>query len=720
MTSPARIIILSALALLAAIRAGAIDQSDYKSYAEEVRRSVWGQDLPEFQNVKATDRFSTHSAVVLASYDEYLVTRKNKFSFFSMSGFSQELNSYTTLREMVQLNDETALKKYAEYDYMAYATRRSLFYGKFEMRNVLGVRVIKPDGTIKEISTDDYVMIAEGKNGKDERQKLAVPGLEVGDIIDVFVSTYAKTIDVDPEPKVFCFVDEYPMLSYRVHCEIDRNLAAQYRTFNGAPDFQVSSLPDHYVLDARVENVETTVPSLWYKQFVQTPLTMLNVHVNAHVPGTKGMAMLQQGLQANPDAGAMQHDDWEAWDASQRFIGLGKEDRKAVGEAVALFDNQEQRADYLYEHFEAYALSNRLGTQDPARFICGLRESFKKAGISYQCGITTTTDHEPVDELIDKSNTVWFLRLPQSGKCYFPPVSACRPGEVPYELQGRKAVVCTNEKQKKLASGPFESFVLPMNEARDNSYEETVSVDIEADLLHLHRVTRVSGALRQFNSLYMPTREELVSSILEKYNPGNGRKSLYEAKHWALLEEQEDEDREHQRSFMMTEVVAYHDEKPAELKDFKVLTVGTTEEKPCLSYEVDYTMAGMVKRAGQDLVLAVGKLLGSQRKIEGKDRQRTADVFRDMPTSSVWNIVVQLPDGLTVAEESLESLRFSLTNAFGSFVVEPSLVDGKLLLRAQKTMPVVRIPVADWPQVLELCDKIYDYSSRQVVLKTKE
>ena len=143
----ARITIFVALALSLALHVSAFDQNDYKAYAEELRRSVWEQDLPEFQNVKTTDRFSNHSAVILAAYDEYSVTHKNKFNLFSVNGLSQELNSYSLWREMVQLNDETALKAYSEYDFMAYASRRSFFYGKFEMRNVLGVSLTNAAGS---------------------------------------------------------------------------------------------------------------------------------------------------------------------------------------------------------------------------------------------------------------------------------------------------------------------------------------------------------------------------------------------------------------------------------------------------------------------------------------------------------------------------------------------------------------------------------------------
>ena len=50
----------------------------------------------------------------------------------------------------------------------------------------VGVRVIKPDGSVKEISADDIVLTRDESSRKEA--KLAIPDLQPGDIVDYFIA----------------------------------------------------------------------------------------------------------------------------------------------------------------------------------------------------------------------------------------------------------------------------------------------------------------------------------------------------------------------------------------------------------------------------------------------------------------------------------------------------------------------------------------------------
>jgi hypothetical protein len=152
----------------------------------------------------------------------------------------------------------------------------------------------------------------------------------------------------------------------------------------------------------------------------------------------------------------------------------------------------------------------------------------------------------------------------------------------------------------------------------------------------------------------------------------------------------------------------------------KVLSVGTTDEKPALSYESSFVLDGMVKRAGQDLTLSIGKLLGAQLKIEGKERERTADIIRVTPLCSKWDITVSLPEGYTVDAAELERLQTSVDNAAGRFSTTLSLENGKLHLMAEKTILHKREPVANWPLLLAIYDHLYDYTSSKIIIQCKK
>lgn len=89
---------------------------------------------------------------------------------------------------LVQINDKAALKEFSEFDYKAEIRKKEWRYDE-NYQQVLGVRIIKPDGTVNEVSTDEYMTATEGRKDREQRQKLAVPGLEIGDKIDIFSST---------------------------------------------------------------------------------------------------------------------------------------------------------------------------------------------------------------------------------------------------------------------------------------------------------------------------------------------------------------------------------------------------------------------------------------------------------------------------------------------------------------------------------------------------
>ena len=710
-------LMLMAVAAFPAMAAHAFDKKDYKEYANTIRQQIWSQNLPEFKNPQRTERFADKSEVVIAAYDEFVVTKKNSFNIFGDLYRRAELSSHVMMRRMVQINDKAALERYSSFDYLAFASRRVPYYGKMEVRKVLGVRVIKPDGTVREVSTDDYVVTSEGRKGKDERQKLAVPGLEVGDIIDLIAFRFTNAKDMAPEPMTFSFVSEFPMLSYRVHCEIDHNLPAHYRTLNGAPDFKVTTNDvNDYLLDVHVKDVEQTEPSLWYETAAQTPLTLLYVQIKTAI-GNSTLTSRSAGLKENPHADVLQADDWNYWDSRQRFIALDKKDKTAVKEALEKFSTDEQRADYIYEHLYAYQLDRRVSGFSTADFILFLRSIFDKASILYQCGITTSEGREPIDELAYYGNTTWFLRLP-GGKCYFAPSFACRPGELPYQLQGRKAVVCTNGKQK-LTEGPYEDITLPQSEAKDNVDSVAMTASIEGTRLHIDRTRQLSGAQRQELSVYLPTRDELVRSVMESHD-GKTHRDLYDGKYTAIIAEQNVEDRKIQKDIVQKELELFYGMAPAETGDSRVTSVGTTDARPTLSYQVSFVLDGLVKRAGQDLTLAIGKLLGQQLKIEGQERERTADIIREMPLSNKWGISISLPEGYTVDAAELKRLSTNVENVVGRFSTKLFLTDGKLYLKAEKTILHKREPVADWPLLLELYDQICDYTSRNIIIQRKE
>ena len=74
---------------------------------------------------------------------------------------------------LVQINDKAALKEFSNLIIKRKYVKRLAVRRNYQQ--VLGVRIIKPDGTVNEISTDEYMTATEGKKDRGTTQKLAVP-----------------------------------------------------------------------------------------------------------------------------------------------------------------------------------------------------------------------------------------------------------------------------------------------------------------------------------------------------------------------------------------------------------------------------------------------------------------------------------------------------------------------------------------------------------------
>ena len=201
----------------------AFDEEDYRAYAATMREQVWKKtSLPEFDNHRCPPSMKKESAVILASYDEVTIDQRKRLrgNAINLTLYSVRQLTYNHIkRRMVVINDKQALDRFSQFDYQAFKKDHTYGIGDDVSCMALGVRVIKPDGTIKEVSTDEFVQNAEGKKGQVKREKLTVPGLQVGDIIDYFMATMLQVREENIPPLSISYINNYPTLSFRVHIE---------------------------------------------------------------------------------------------------------------------------------------------------------------------------------------------------------------------------------------------------------------------------------------------------------------------------------------------------------------------------------------------------------------------------------------------------------------------------------------------------------------------
>ena len=712
--------------------ANADDKEKYKLFAEETRKEVWALELPEFTNTAVPEKYKDESAVILAAHSRLEVTKKTRFNVGAFLGgfhyIDREVNCRDLYRMLVQINDKAALKEFSEFDYKAEIRKKEWRYDE-NYQQVLGVRIIKPDGTVNEVSTDEYMTATEGRKDREQRQKLAVPGLEIGDKIDIFFFNYTSLENHNLDPFIFRFRQSHPMLSYTVHCEIDDKLTTQYRTLNGAPDFKQSKDEDgNILLDAEMKDIEQTEPGLWYNPMQQTPMTLMYITNSkmkkyTYIPERT----TKKGLQATPDAAAMQEDDWDFMKQAKKYTGYGGLSNTKKG--IRLLRNvkkikkkdwtDEKKADFIYNYYHFALMTDLKSNCNNELFIIYFQGLLNWVDVPNLLGMTTHENKEPLDKLTNYRNTTWFLALPESKKYYLPPSGYLIPHEIPVRYQGRQAILEPDkEKAKKLKTkAERERLNLPAGTADDNCNITAIQADLDNTLLTVNRNEYRTGTQKEYMQEMLVKMEDVdaayrrLLSIDKEFAEEVGKKyadDLQEAFRKGCEQEKEN---------YKWEIDFYHGENAKELLDYQMQCLGNRPDSAAFIYNVRYTMDGYIRKAGPNYVLSAGKLIGEQIRIEGKERKRSADIYMSAPRTFQWNITVNLPAGYKAAPEGVEKLNVKVENECGTFTAKAVTENGKLILNILKRYNHKVEPVANWEKLLQIQDASKAYEALSVVLK---
>lgn len=132
-------------------------------------------------------------------------------------------------------------------------------------------------------------------------------------------------------------------------------------------------------------------------------------------------------------------------------------------------------------------------------------------------------------------------------------------------------------------------------------------------------------------------------------------------------------------------------------------------------YDVNYTLDGLVKRAGNNYILDAGKLIGSQITLNDNTRNRAVDVYMPYARCYEHEIKVQIPSGYKV--ENPEILNKNIDNECGAFVSTAKLDGSVLTINVKKVYKHNFELAGDWNKLAQMIDAANDFYVRSVVLR---
>lgn len=707
-----RVVFSILLVQLLTLSVNADEKADYLKLAQKVRQEVWSSTPADFQKRTVPDRYKNASAVILSYYRELSTDyyRKATADLVLNLRLTRQIDCTDMERMLIQINDKKALKDYSEFTFKTKSRKWTWGY-HHKTQTVLGIRVIKKNGNVQEVSLDDYVDVKEGKNDKDLSQKIAVPGLEVGDCIDVFSLDQIDTQEQQLDPFYFVLRQDEPVLYTKVHCVLDQSLATVYRTMNGAPDFtQTTDKDKNAVLDMVMDKPMDAESSIWYNPLEQSPFIEMYITPTKSKVAVVEKAMRQKGVRGNPDVTPILQDDWKLLKSNVSKggyspAGLPSTYKSVFKSAKKEGMSAEEKADRIYSfEYVSWGSSQRV-FNTVANYL-------RKLGVEIEMGITTPFGALPVDKLINYNSTSWFFRLKGTDRYYFPGTYPKVASEIPYIYQGRKAYMQDSEEQ----------ITIPVSQAEDNKSVNDMVVKLDGTKLDISRKVTYSGEQKMYGqSLVSPDNTLFGSSQLEAYwrylkYDDKDPYSCYTKKETAELKGAFNEFRKNAIDPFKAEISSYHDGDPVQVGGYGVDCVGIRRDSSNFVYHVDYVMDGMVKRAGNNYLLSVGKLIGSSLKLEGKDRERIDDVWRKMAFADEWNIEIPLPQGYKVSAEALKKIETSVANECGEFTVKATAGNESVKVYVRKCFAHRVEPVSNWSKLLALVDACSAFADKQMVI----
>ncbi|MCB0852429.1 MAG: DUF3857 domain-containing protein, partial [Bacteroidetes bacterium] len=199
-----------------------------------LKKIIWGNQTSATQIMDIPEKWANESAVILYREIDYFYLNKKI-----------NVDYQHSLRKRIKLLDKSAVETFSEFSFAETFKVEKGFRSKGG-KVIAAFKLIKPDGTEKEIDLDNAIEI-EGEDGE-SLKKVAIPDLEPGDILDYFYyvfEPFRTTTGVHYfEPVRSTILDDYPILKQKISLHVDEDFMINFNSYNGAPELETATPSD--------------------------------------------------------------------------------------------------------------------------------------------------------------------------------------------------------------------------------------------------------------------------------------------------------------------------------------------------------------------------------------------------------------------------------------------------------------------------------------------
>lgn len=725
-----------------------IAQSKYVEESADIRKNVWGWNKPEFAVRTIPDEYKKASKVIIARHLEINADTKKKVVVGFGIGTYRELMLTEISREVIKLNDKSSVNEYSEISYTQ-LEKRTGFMTNMTTTVYVGIKIIKPDGTTKEINADDVVLTRDDK--KQKEAKIAVPDLQPGDIIDYFIAKQTSITQIQSiPPYIFLLYDDVPMMHCSMHVETGKKYAIEYRSYNGAPDFKTTKGDgDDNILDVVKKNIPAVAGSnLWTSAFRQLPMIRLNI-----ILGYNGMFAKKVNARKPGEVYKNQETD-EYLEDKLRLISSYRSTTRltfGLGSVTGNYMKSLRRvknkistdslARELFYVFRFHTFLEQVGQKEIDRILSlplttldenivtfYLGEFMKSEDVDNSMVYATSNRGPRLKEILstnDLNNIIMIRNADQpfygfsdifTSPAYTPDYFENTKGAITVDTRGQRETNIKNFGQS--------TANIPGSSAAANARIEKIDLAFspEENMLKVKRQSKLRGhyksamqkSLVLFEDYYNSERKYFNDDkdLIERLSEGRKTKKFSEELEAAFAEA-----RKNNKQAFLDEISSFFEQEAKDLSNYKVDNIGARHTSPDLIYSSEFKLGGLVKKAGTSYIIDIGKMQGGQLKIEGDQRTRTLDIYAAFARSLQYEINFTIPDGYVA--EGVEALKRNVQNSSGVFICEATSTDKSVSLKIKKVYSNAYEPGSNWNNMLAFIDAASEFSNAKIILKKK-
>lgn len=716
-----RIITIVLASLLPGISAGAADQS---SRSKEAAAKIWAMEpeLFNFSTVIPDSLLKKFSAVIIANMVDIDGDIVEANSLYGRNGTTNLNNCAELERTMVKILDEKARDYYSSFEF---GTQMSLIQDVrlTEASSDFGARVIKPDGTIVEVDLADALNVGHGKKGdKDKSKKIAIPGLEIGDVLDFYYILKISREESDLPILTSRMGKRYPVMNYLLTGSFNNRLTVEVKSRNGAPEPQTSFNPvtEKNLMRVEVGNLPAVESGKYSNPKRTTPAIDISILNNVsnnlrHIPTARrpgihtdvpfgavskdlaflaanvpfpeqviaqAQSMVKSYMKAHPGLSKRQILD-VAWIALCYRISIDKNLQANDIVVACLFMDMIEKMKLADEKEVGIAFFN-------SRFDKPFNDVSRYSELDYGtiAGDTVYT----AQTLIVNS-----------------------PGEWPGRYQGEQGAAYKGKRKfidKLLIPTVFK---LPEPKATANllNVVSTAEINPEDDMVDIKSTVTASGSRKSSFSIFS-NEDEWLENVEDFFQIPNDKRHV--------VDQGVSEKRSKELQDIVKETTSWFiGTKPKKLNNFEIVSRGLMPGSGGFELVTDGSYEDLVTKAGPNLLLSIGKMFYSTSKIIGEDRQRNSIVWLSAPESTRCKLTLNIPEGFTVKGDAMTQLSNNVKTKVGQFYSSAALSeDGRaLIVDYMKRVNFSTLQAKDWEDFLRIEDAAAAFNEIVIPLTPK-